>query len=166
MIHPEPPFLHRWDRDRYPESYLRRHVPEESVQSAILGLLAARKVFAWPVDSGAKTIRGRAYGALKGGGLPTTSLIGRTGAAPKGVCDIIGVQRETGRAVLIEVKRPEWLGRSAKTGKLIQFQPPGTPTIEQLEFLQMGFAFGALVGVAWSIEDADLILNAEIQGDS
>jgi hypothetical protein len=161
----KPPFLHAWDASRYPVWYLEKCLSEAEVQSQILQMLPMMKVFAWPVDSGAKMLRGRAFGALRRGGLSTAALLGRTGAAPKGVCDIIGVQAPTGRAVLIEVKKPEWRQPSQKRPGRFTKQPAGLPTDEQIEFLREGFRRGAIVGVAWSPSDVERILNAEITED-
>ena len=65
------------------------------MQSQILQLLGLRGIFAWPVDAGAKAIRGRARGALTRAGADPRQLgyilSGKTGAAKKGVVDIHGI---------------------------------------------------------------------------
>jgi hypothetical protein len=123
------------------------------VQQAILAVLPYLGVFAFPIDAGAKALRGRAFGALRAANLGTSALAGRTGAAEKGVSDIIGVRKD-GRAVFIEVKKPALLDIYGKV-----LEPPGKPSKAQLDFLLTGHLHNAIVGVAWSTSDVDFILG-------
>jgi hypothetical protein len=153
-------YLDHFDRDRYPGPWLCLRPTEEDIQKATMDRLLRLGIKAWEVDAGAKTIRGRAMAALKMArrmDLARYVNQGQTGAASKGFVDIVGVLRG-GRALLIECKRPEWLGPSPKTGKIIQVEPAGEPAPEQLAFLDTAHAQGALVGIVWSPNDLDEIL--------
>lgn len=134
---------------------------EKAVQKQILELLDLRGIFAWPVDAGAKMIRGRATGALKRAGLDDAARFvnfGQAGGARKGVVDIHGIL-DGGRALCIEVKQPEWLTVNGSSSDLIQLRGAGKPTDDQLKFLLAAHAAGAVCGVAWSTEDVEAILN-------
>lgn len=60
---------------------------------------------------------------------------------PKGFSDLFGFRRSDGRAVFIEVKAPGGRVRS-----------------EQVKFIEMMRSYGALAGVARSVEDARNII--------
>ena len=158
MPPPSYTFPWAWDAGRYQPTYLRLARTEASVQLAILDFLNHRHVLAWATDSGAKTLRGRAVGALRRAGHkdPNAALVGRTGAAHAGHPDIIGLAcwpKHPGRMVAIEVKKPAHIiaGRIAS--------PPGLPTAAQLAFLDRVYRAGGVVGVAWSVDDAAIILG-------
>lgn len=63
---------------------------------------------------------------------------------PKGFSDLFGFRRADGRAVFIETK--------SQTGK---------PSPEQITFIQKMQVYGALAGVARSVEDARKIILQE-----
>lgn len=63
---------------------------------------------------------------------------------PKGFSDLFGFRKSDGRAVFIEVKTP--------TGK---------PSKEQLNFINKMRLYGALAGIARSVEDARNIILTE-----
>ena len=157
-------FLHAWKPDRYSAPYLRLGLSEAQVQAFVIAELRQRGIICWPVDVGAKSLRGRAYGALRRGGMSASSaggvLLGRTGAGVAGMCDVIGIMPADGRAVCIEVKAPAWFSASIKTGKLIQKRAPGKPAPEQLEFLANAARSGAVVGVVWASTDLRAIFEA------
>lgn len=112
---------------------------EAQIQRSILDLLTARGILAWTVDAGGR--------ALRRGQDPHGSV------APRGLPDLQGVL-PGGRALFIEVKRPEWLTTSA-----LQWKPAGEVSQDQARWLQALAASGAVVGVAWSVEDAEEILE-------
>lgn len=117
------PFRHAFDATRYPPAYLRLGIREEHVQAATLAALRGRGALVFPVDSGAKLLRGRAVGALRraGVGQPEAVLYGATGAGFHGLADLVGIL-PGGRALFVEVKAPAWLAPSRRTGRPVQ--PP------------------------------------------
>lgn len=155
-----PAFPHTFDPAAYSGLYLLSCVPESEVQAAILESLQWRRIPAVAVDAGAAKLRGRAYRALKAAGQNARGILaGQTGAGVEGFPDIVGTL-PGGRALFIEVKAPRWLHESPKTGKLIQKEREGLPTLEQMAFLETMHQAGAVVGVAWSVDDLDRILAA------
>lgn len=143
-----------FDRRRYGDNILKFYTTEAEVQEAILGALTYLRVKAFPVDAGAKALRGRAVGALKRAGLSAEALKGRTGIQA-GVSDVIGTL-PGGRALYIEVKVPCRLDSSGHVATAA-----GRPTKEQVDFLEMMQAQGAVCGVCWSAVDAiDLVQKA------
>jgi hypothetical protein len=98
-----PPFA-RFDRGRYPPGYLAIPHPESEVQGEILDLLSALRILALPIDAGARTLRGRAFGALVRAGRRdlTSALVGKTGAGTAGLPDIWGIIPPKGRALYVE----------------------------------------------------------------
>lgn len=152
------PFLHTWDRSRYDHQWLLMCPTEDNVQKQLLTALAFRGIFAFPVDSGDKNLRGRAYGAMKRAGREDLigHLHGRS-ASYMGVSDIIGTM-PNGRSLYIEAKAPEWL-TYGKRKDLVQKRPAGRPTEEQLAFLLDAHEHKAIVGVAWSPKDLEIILG-------
>lgn len=148
-------------RDRYTWNYLTWRVSEAQVQKAALDELQRRGAVCIAVDAGAAMLRGRTMGALKAADrmdlLPAV-MAGRTGAGAKGLPDIVGVL-PGGRAVFIEVKKPEWCEViPGKPGKLRQIQPAGKASDEQCAFLKNVYALGAASGVAFHWKDLDVIL--------
>lgn len=154
------PFPHQWDRVRYAVAWLCTRPSEASVQAQILGWLARAGVRAFPSDAGARPLRGRAIGALRRAGVDgeaaTRALKGRTGTA-EGVSDLIGTL-PGGRSLYLEVKQPAWLEWLSHRGTARQLRGAGLPTPEQLRFLLEMHDQQALVGVVWSVEDAQAIL--------
>lgn len=61
---------------------------------------------------------------------------------PKGFSDLFGFRYSDGRIVFIEVKGPN-----------------GKPTKEQIRFLERMREYGALAGIARSVDDARRIIN-------
>jgi hypothetical protein len=149
-------------RARYSENYLTWRVPESQVQKAVLDDLQRRGAVCIAVDAGAAMIRGRIRGALhkiQHEEILPMVMAGRTGAGAKGLPDIVGVL-PGGRALFIEVKKPEWCEPSPKNpGKLRQVQPPGAASEEQRAFLQAAYRLGAAAGVVWHWKDLELILR-------
>ncbi|MBK8467947.1 MAG: hypothetical protein IPL32_19205 [Chloracidobacterium sp.] len=157
----EYPFLWRFDPDRYATAYLCSRIHEAQVVAWLLDALRRGwGAKAWPVDVGAKTLRGRAVGALRRRGVarPEQLLHGTTGAGMAGLPDIQAIL-PGGQAVLVEAKAPAWLKASGKTGRMILDRAAGAPDPTQLAFLTDAHAHGALVGCAWAVTDLFEILG-------
>ena len=154
---------YRWqfDPSRYSDAYLLAHVSEDAVQSAIMDLFAAKRIAAAVVDAGGKKIRGGFIRAAKAAGMRNAGALvsqGR-GAADAGLSDIVGCL-PGGRALFCEVKAPQW-GRIGRGGKLRVLRSAGEPTDDQLGFMDRMAEAGALVMVAWSVDDvADALREA------
>lgn len=156
------PFLHEFKRERYSPAWLRLCASEDNVEKAILDSLRHRGIRAHKIDAGGKAMRGKLLQVLRKFGIrpEVANKIAAMvfGSAPKGWLDITGVLRG-GRAMFVEVKKPEWLEISEKTGKLVQKQAAGKLEPEQLDFMIRMHSQGAVVGVCWSPEDLDEILK-------
>lgn len=156
----EHPYLWRWDADRYKRAYLFGGVDEATVQANIRSALGYMHIEAGVVDSGFSAVRGRVFGALKK--LRVSEIVVAAimaamkdvSAAPVGWSDLNGCLAPSGRAFYIEVKAPAKL--DPIKGTIIT--RAGVPTKDQLFFLDRMHSRGALVGVAWSVEDALAIL--------
>lgn len=142
-----------WDRSRYPQAWLLAGWPEAKVQIAALAALVQLGVWVHAVDAGNRNLAGRARAALGRAGInPAVALAGRSSTAA-GFPDLAGIAPD-GSPLFIEMKRPEHLVVSLRTGKLIQEHAAGEPTDDQVEFLTQAFRRGARAGVAWSVQDA------------
>lgn len=131
-------YPHQFDHRKYSDYYLLSCISEADVQSAITDYLAAEGIPYAVVDAGAKRLRGRCG---SGGG----------GAAPSGFPDITGVL-PGGRALYIEVKAPQWR-RLNNANRAVVERSAGEPSRDQLHFLDAMHEAGALVMVAWSVEE-------------
>lgn len=131
-------YSHEFDHRNYPVYYLLACISEADVQSAITDYLSAERIPHAVVDAGAKRLRGRAG---TGGG----------GAAPTGFSDITGTL-PGGRAFYIEVKAPEWRKLNNKNRPVVE-RSAGQPSRDQILFLDMMAEAGALVIVAWSVDE-------------
>lgn len=124
----------------------RAPISEAQLQRAILEALHFNRILAWPVDAGAKKMRGKALKGMKllgGDSKACTAFMKKgKGDAPVGFPDIVGVL-PGGRALFIEVKRPAGIG-----------QDKGRPTPEQRHFIAIAVKAGAAAGFAWSVDDA------------
>lgn len=156
----ERPYPWKFDPARYKRAYLFGGVPEERVQADIRSALSYLHVDAAVVDSGFAAVRGKVWGAMKKLRLPEAVAMAIMAAlkdisvAPVGWSDLCGCLSPSGRAFYIEVKAPAKLDPTK--GTIVT--RAGVPTREQLFFLDRMAARGALVGVAWSVEDALQIL--------
>lgn len=140
------PFPHQWCREGQDQFRLLFPQEEEAVQRSILAWLHAKRIPAWPQDAGGKDTRKRLYRrgiVAPGGGLSDL---------PEGWPDVIGIL-PNGRFLAIEVKRPMHL---SPEGTVIG--RPGVPTSEQLDLLLLLHNNGALVGVAWSVQDVERLV--------
>lgn len=157
----QPSFLCRFDASRYKKSYLLGHVSEEHVQKDVHDALALLGIEAAVVDAGFSAIRGKIYHALIKFGLPSRviasvmSSLSGISAAPPGWTDLCGCLPPNGTAFFLEIKAPEWL--NIKTGGTLR--PAGKPSPAQMDFMTRMHKRGAIVGVAWSIDDAFEILG-------
>lgn len=168
LLVPDRPFLWRWDRSRYKESWLCLRPSEEDIQAATMARLSFLGIPAAVVDAGAKKLRGRAIGALRRQGVAPRDaaalLRGQTGILT-GLVDIIGtipprVHRlpfPWGIPFYIECKAPEHLEPSPRGG-FRQLDPAGVPSGDQLAFLDAMHRAGARVGVIWSVDDLQEVL--------
>ena len=149
-----------FDRARYNDAYLLGCISEATVQKNALATLNLHRITALAVDAGGARLRGAVGRALRRGGINNArQFLGKTqGACSAGLSDILGTL-PGGRALYIEVKAPEWLTRSPKTGRLIQKAAPGKPSDEQLAFLDTMAEAGALVGIIWSPDDLNELLT-------
>jgi CBS-domain-containing membrane protein len=156
------PYRFAFERARYSDAYLLGCVSEAAVQKAALELLTIHRIPALAVDAGGARLRGAVGRALRRGGISNArQFLGRTqGACSAGLSDILGTL-PGGRALYVEVKAPEWLTTSPKTGRLIQKAEPGKPTDDQLAFLDTMAEAGALVGIIWSTDDLNEILKGK-----
>jgi hypothetical protein len=148
-----------FDRSRYPVDYLRAGYSEENIQPLIVARLRQLRCWVHVVDAGAKTLRGRAFGALRRAGASTVAVQYGSAGSDATIPDLIGIAPD-GRPLFIECKRPEHLARSPKTGALVQKRPAGEPTERQVSFLLEAERRGAVAGVAWAALDCDAILAA------
>lgn len=157
---PERPYLHQWDASRYRRAYLFGDVPESRVQDDIRRALGLFRIEAAVIDSGFSAIRGKVYSALKrlrasdGVIEAVMASLKDISAAPVGWSDLNGCLAPSGRAFYIECKAPARL--DPQRGTIIT--RAGLPSDDQLRFLDRMHARGALVGVAWSVDDALQIL--------
>lgn len=165
------PFLHRFDHARYRRAYLFGCVDEARVQKDISEALRDLLISPDWVDSGAKALRGKLWGSLmrllgsmgvtgpraESMARPVLNSLGGVTAADKGRPDLSGVLAPNGRAWFIEVKAPAHLDPTS--GNVLE--SAGKPSPEQLAFLLEKHRAGAIVGVAWSVEDALEILGIE-----
>lgn len=158
------PFPHEFDAKKYSEHYLLSHVPESGVQASILDLLWKFKVDAIPIDAGVEHVRGAVYNRL----LRQTKLLpgeimsilrgGIGSELPPGHSDLAATLAPEGRSLYIEVKAPAWIN---ERGKIVRSAEK--PTQEQLDFLLSKFKRGAIVMVAYSIDDVANYLDAQLR---
>lgn len=165
----ELPFPWKWDRSRYPDVLLLSHLSEATVQAQVLRGLHELGIAAWPVDVGGKTVRGRAFGALKRAGVKDATSVLRPshpggGDGTPGFVDVPGVL-PGGRALFLEVKAPAWYSLSrARPGALVKDRDAGEPSDAQLDFLWEAHCHGAVVGLVWSLRDAISIVSPFLGG--
>jgi hypothetical protein len=157
------PYLHTFDAARYPRAFLFGQVSEAQVQADILSAASLMGLHLEVVDAGFAAIRGKFYGAMLRAGIkePMARLVlkGLTGisAADPGRSDLSGSMAPDGRAVFLEVKAPAWV--NPKTGGTVR--AAGSPSPEQLAFLDARAREGCIVGVCWSVGDALDALGTE-----
>lgn len=142
---------------RHSGLYLLSSGPENEFQKAVLELLVAEGILALVVDVGGKKLRGQAFRSLRAAGA---LVKGGPLAVLGGLTDIVGPLLWNGRALYLEIKAPAWWTPGCRK-EWRTVRSAGAPSEEQLAFMDTMHAAGALVGVAWSVDDAiDLILGA------
>lgn len=111
------------------------------------------------IDVGDRRLRGRAAMLVRAAGGDPRHLTGAGGQMTRGIVDL-AVTFRGGRAGWFEVKKPALYAPSKSTGRLVQRREAGTPTPEQLAFLDEQYRQGACVGVLWSERDLDAVVEA------
>ena len=154
------PFPHKFDRTNYSDFYLMHRMSETDVVKDIMHLLLSYRVDAAIIDAGGRRARGQLAAAAKTAGLDIGKLPHlKTGnGIPKGFADIEATLAPDGRSLYIEVKQPRCINQCGKVE-----HHEGEPSPDQLEFLREKHARGALVMVAWSADDVEHYLLAELQ---
>jgi hypothetical protein len=157
-------YLCRFDSSRYPRAYLYGRVSEKQVQSDIIQMLALRfRLTAYSIDSGGQGMRGAVYRSIIRSGVSVSlarAIVGNLDGippAPVGHPDLVTSLAPSGRAIYIEVKRPAGI---LPDGKIIQ--QAGSPSPEQLSFLDKKYREGCIVGVAWSANDVVEIIGIDL----
>ena len=155
------PYLCNWDPSRYRRAYLYGGQLESEVQSDVVDALTISKIDAEVIDAGAKTIRGKISRMCSSLGLPQPTImrimnsIKSVGAAETGRADLSGCLAPNGRAFFLEIKAPAKL--DPVTGKVLR--SAGHASDEQIAYLDKKHAEGAIVGIAFGIDDAFEILG-------
>lgn len=145
------PFPWKFDRTRYSNNYLVQQFSEQMVQDGILAELQFWGIDAIAIDAGMKRARGRMIQAAKSRGVDVTSIVNfKAGGIPAGWPDLHATLSPDGVGLYIEVKPPAWIDPDDYS-KIIR--EAGTPTAEQLSFLDSKHKRGAIALVAWSVDD-------------
>jgi hypothetical protein len=153
-------FPWRFERSRYSDHYLVSQVTEARVQEDILELLKSYNVDAVAIDAGGRRQRGRMMGAAKKAGIDLAGIsnVKTWYSIPAGFADLEATLAPMGRALYIEVKAPMWIDANRKT---IRFE--GKASNAQLDFLCEKARRGALVMIAWSVQDVESYLSSELR---
>jgi hypothetical protein len=159
----ERPYLWKWDKTRYKRALLLGGPSEAEIQSGIVEALKISRIDVEIVDSGSNKLR-LAFGrVLHSVGLPVemvTRILGLIrNVAPSsdpGRTDLSGVLAPDGRGFFIEVKAPAKI--DPVSGNVVRTAGKATP--DQLTYMDRKHAHGAIVGVAWSIDDAFEIIGS------
>ena len=156
-------YLWQFNPARYKRAFLMGKVTEKHVVKDIRDGMTRFGLNLDFVDAGSAGIRGLLMGALCQAGIDdkqaraVLSNLKNVPAASVGHSDLVGVLAPDGRGIYIEVKRPAWLDPVT----MAVMQRPGVPSQVQLEFLDEKALHGAIVGVAWSFDDAMEIIGKE-----
>jgi hypothetical protein len=153
------PFPWRFDGTRYSDLYLMSQVTEATVQADILALLELYDVDAVPIDAGGRRQRGRMMGAAKKAGIDLSpiSTVKTWYSIPAGFADLEATLAPEGRSLYIEVKAPAWWDSNRKV-----IRKAGQASVEQLDFLISKHRRGACVLVAWSANDVEDYVAAQL----
>lgn len=133
-------------------------VTEARVQADILELLKSYNVDAVPIDAGGRRQRGRIIAAAKAAGAEIPGGLKLGAEIPAGFPDLEATLAPTGRALYIEVKAPMWIDEKKKA---VRFE--GKASSAQLDFLREKARRGALVMIAWSVQDVEQYLAGELR---
>jgi len=146
-----------FERDRYSPIYLSRQVTEEHVQLAIIQTLELYRVDVIAIDAGMRRARGRVLSSAKRFGVSAGAALAafKAGGLPAGFPDLHATLAPDGVSFYCEVKAPAWIDPATK--KIIR--EAGRPSSEQLDYLDSKQQRGAIVCVAWSVDDVIRILG-------
>jgi hypothetical protein len=153
------PFPWQFEPHRYSDLYRMQQLTEDQVQNDILALLTLYRVDAVPIDAGGRRQRGRMMGAAKKAGIDIAAIstVKTWYSIPAGFADLEATLAPAGRALYIEVKAPVWIDGDKKI-----IRPAGLPSAEQLQFLLSKHKRGACVLVAWSSQDVEDYVAAQL----
>jgi hypothetical protein len=153
------PFSWKFEGYKYSDLYLMSQITEAQVQEDILSVLALYDVDAVPIDAGGRRQRGRMMGAAKKSGIDLAAISNAKTwySIPAGFSDLEATLAPAGRSLYVEVKAPAWLD-----GKKKVIRRAGQPSKEQLEFLLSKHQRGACVLVAWSSQDVEDYVAAQL----
>jgi hypothetical protein len=144
-------FLWKFERTRYADNYLVQQVSEEQVQAAIVAELEFWRIDVVAIDAGMKRARGRMVAAAYTHGVDVREIVKfKAGGIPAGWPDLTATLAPDGVSLYVEVKAPAWID-PGNYSKLIR--EAGKPSDEQLDFLDSKHSRGAIVTVAWSVDD-------------
>lgn len=145
------PFPWKFDRSLYSNAYLVQQVSEEQVQEAIVCSLEFFEIDVIAIDAGMRRARGRVIAAARTRGIDARDLVKfQAGGLPAGHSDLSATLAPAGVGLFIEVKAPAWIDPD-KPSRIISEAGKATP--EQLAFLDSKHSRGAIVLVAWSVDD-------------
>jgi len=145
------PFLWKFDRSKYADNYLVQQVSEEQVQAGIVAELEFWKIDVVAIDAGMKRARGRMVAAAWMRGIDVREIVKfKAGGIPAGWSDLHATLAPDGVGLYVEVKAPAWID-PGNYSKVIR--EAGKPSDEQLAFLDSKHSRGAIVTVAWSVDD-------------
>jgi hypothetical protein len=145
------PFPWKFARSLYSDAYLVQRVSEEQVQEAIVVCLEFFEVDVIAIDAGMKRARGRVIAAARTQGVDARAIAAfHGGGLPAGHSDLSATLAPNGVGLYIEVKAPAWIDPD-KPSRIIS--EAGKATQEQLAFLDSKHSRGAIVLVAWSVDD-------------
>jgi hypothetical protein len=145
------PFPWKWDRQRYSINYLVQRVTEQQVQDAIVAELEFFRIDVIAIDAGMKRARGRMIQSAKASGIDISKIVNfKAGGIPAGFSDLSATLAPGGVGLYIEVKKPAWSDPDAPFRNISE---AGAATDEQLAFLDSKHSRGAIVMVAWSVDD-------------
>jgi hypothetical protein len=146
------PFRTKFERARYSPLYLMAQLAEDRVQKEIIEFLHLYLVDVYAIDAGAKRLRGHLFHELRRRGtqFDERALAGAPleGGLPAGFSDLEATLAPNGRALYIECKAPAWIAIDGRVMRSAQ-----TADQKQLDFLFSKHQRGALVCIAWSVED-------------
>jgi len=154
------PFPHKFDRSNYADFYLMHRMTAGDVVRNIVHVLQNYEVDANIIEASRWSTRGQLVTAVKTQSLDIGNLqhLKIEDGIPKGFARIEATLAPDGRAVFIEVKQPRCINLCGKVE-----HHEGEPTGNQLEFLREKHMRGALVMVAWSADDVEHYLKAELE---
>ncbi len=152
------PFPWKFDRSLYSDAYLVQRVSEEQVQDAIVVSLEFFEIDVIAIDAGMKRARGRVIAAARTRGIDAREIASfQAGGLPAGWPDLHATLAPSGVTLCIEVKAPAWIDPDVPS-RIIR--EAGKATDEQLAFLDSKHSRGAIVLVAWSVDDVIRRLGA------